>query len=51
MDPIYIIPRETYIVISEKLEQINKRSRDVSKISRLEMLNFMDEESKDNLRK
>ena len=51
MDPIYAILGETYIVSSDKLEQIKQRNRDASRISRLEMLNAMDEESKENLRK
>jgi hypothetical protein len=33
MDPIYVIPRETYIVTSEKLELIKKKSRDVARIA------------------
>jgi hypothetical protein len=51
MDPIYAFHGETYTVTSEQLEKIKKKSRDVARIARLEMLNAMDEESKENLRK
>jgi hypothetical protein len=51
MDPIYAFYGETYIVTSEQLEKIKQKSRDVARIARLEMLNAMDEESKEKLRK
>jgi len=51
MDPSYAFHGQNSTTISEQLEKIKKKSRDVSRIARLEMLNSIDEESKENLRK
>jgi len=51
MDPIYAFHGQNYIVTREKLEKIRKKIRDDTRIKRLDMLNSMEEESKENLRK
>jgi hypothetical protein len=51
MDLIYVFHGQTYTVTSEQLKKIKKNIRDATMIARLEMLNVMDEESKEKLRK
>jgi len=39
------------MITSEQIEQIKQKSFGVARLARLEMLNAMEEESKDNLKK
>jgi len=51
VDPIYTIHEETYTITGEKMELNKQNNHDATKITRLEMLNSMDEKSKNKIRK
>jgi hypothetical protein len=51
LDYIYNIQQKTHSITSEQMRQIKQRSVDTARLARMEMLNSMDEEAKNKLRK